>query len=272
MGTRGISSLNKKQQAELFAKLTSARSDIKDIRATKTQLNNPPINLSNNELFEEYVKDLSWKPMQNHGLNDSKIVLNAEDMDWPMQVRAYLNLVKDVDISAKRIVDMGCGWGRGVNTIAKYHNVSITGIDNEEQCIEYARQHYPQQRFLQGEELNQQYDIILSMCSAHLLFEKGFFNTKYNSTIIVSDFFDRTSINEFKDAVEKNYTIELEEDQTQETVSAMEYDIATIDGRFKDTIPQEAINIFRDIQQSRLHLFRMGGQRQYKYILYAKMV
>ena len=52
----------------------------------------------------------------------------------------------------------------------------------------------------------------------------------------------------------------------------MEYDIATIDGRFRNArIPQESVNVFRDIQQSRLHLFRSGGQRQYKYILYAKM-
>ena len=53
----------------------------------------------------------------------------------------------------------------------------------------------------------------------------------------------------------------------------MEYDIATIDGRFKNLrVPQESINVFRDIQQSRLHQFRSGGQRQYKYVLYAKMV
>ena len=88
--------------------------------------------------------------MQNHGLNDSNIELKAEDMDWPMQVRAYLNLIKDIDISAKTIVDMGCGWGRGVDIISKYYdNANITGIDNEAQCIQYARQHYPNRRYLQ---------------------------------------------------------------------------------------------------------------------------
>ena len=51
----------------------------------------------------------------------------------------------------------------------------------------------------------------------------------------------------------------------------MEYDLATIDARFEGKIPQESINIFRDIQQSRLHLFRMGANRQYKYKLYAKV-
>ena len=274
MGTRGITTLSQRQQAEIFAKLTSANQEVKDIRATKTKLNNPPINLSNNELFEDHVKDIAWRPMQNHGLNDSNIDLKAEDMDWPMQVRAYLNLVKDIDLGAKKIVDMGCGWGRGVDVISKYNdNANITGIDNEAQCIEYARQHYPNRRFLQAGQLDDEYDIILSLCSAHLLFETGFFDKKYNSTIVVSDFFDRTSINQFKDTVEKNYTIQLEEDQTQQTVSAMEYDIATIDGRFNNLrVPQESINVFRDIQQSRLHQFRSGGQRQYKYILYAKMV
>ena len=146
MGTRGLVTLTKKDQDKIFAKLTSASKETIDVRAEKTKLNNPQINLSNNELFESHVRNIAWKPMQNHGLNDSSIELYAEDQDWPMQVKAYLNLVKDEDLSAKRIVDIGCGWGRGVHTIAKYHKANITGIDNEGQCIEYARQNYPQQR------------------------------------------------------------------------------------------------------------------------------
>ena len=268
--------LSQKEQDELFAKLQSSSQKTMDIRAEKTKLNNPPINLSNDELFDHHVAFQDWKPLQNHGLNDSSIELNAEDMDWPMQVRSYLNLVKDVDIQGKKIVDMGCGWGRGVHAIAKYRKANITGVDNNPQCIEYARQNYPQQRFLQDDKLcdydgDHVYDYIISVCSAHLLFETGFFDKRYKGTILISDFFDRTSVNEFKNAVLKNYRIEEEIDQTQQTVSAMEYDLATIDARFKDIVPQESINIFRDIQQSRLHLFRMGANKQYKYKLYAKM-
>lgn len=269
MGTRGVNSLNKKQQGELFARLTSANSSIRNIRAEKTKLNSPQVNLSNNELFDHFVKDIDWKPLQNHGLNDTQIELNKEDMDWPMQVRSYLNLVKDLDLDGKRIVDLGCGYGRGVDTIAKYHNVSITGIDNNSQFIDYARLTYPNRRYLAQDNLND-YDFILMNCSAHLLFETGFFDTKYDSKLIVTDFFDRQSINDFKDAVEKHYVIELEQDQTFQTVEAMEYDIATIDNRFKEIVPFEAINCFRDIQQSRLHLFRMKAQRQYKYVLHPK--
>lgn len=276
MGTRGLITLTKKEQDRIFAKLQAGNKEIIDIRSEKTKLNNPQINLSNNELFESHVRNLAWKPMQNHGLNDSSIELYAEDQDWPMQVKAYLNLVKDEDLSAKRIVDMGCGWGRGVHAIAKYRKANITGVDNNPQCIEYARQNYPQQRFLQDDKLcdydgDHVYDYIISVCSAHLLFETGFFDKKYKGIILISDFFDRTSVNEFKNAVLKNYRIEEEIDQTQQTVSAMEYDLATIDARFKDIVPQESINIFRDIQQSRLHLFRMGANKQYKYKLYAKM-
>ena len=36
MGTRGITTLSQRQQAEIFAKLTSANQEVKDIRATKT--------------------------------------------------------------------------------------------------------------------------------------------------------------------------------------------------------------------------------------------
>ena len=97
------SKLTQKQQDELFATLQSATKKTQDIRAEKTKLNNPAINLSNDELFNDHVKWLDWKPLQNHGLYDSSITLNKEDMDWPMQIKAYLNLLKDVDIENKTI-------------------------------------------------------------------------------------------------------------------------------------------------------------------------
>ena len=37
--------------------------------------------------------------------------------------------MKDVDIENKTIADVGCGWGRGVDTIAKYLNADITELN-----------------------------------------------------------------------------------------------------------------------------------------------
>ena len=259
--------LSQKEQDELFAKLQSSSQKTMDIRAEKTKLNNPPINLSNDELFDHHVAFQDWRPLQNHGLNDSSIELNAEDMDWPMQVRSYLNLVKDVDIQGKKIVDMGCGWGRGVDTIAKYHDASVTGIDNNLRYVQYARTHYPHRRFLCADHIEHEYDIVISNCSAHLLMEGDFFDNKY-STVILTDFFTRTSINEFKDKLlsKGHCKIVNEVDLSQQTIEAMQYDIATIDDRFKD-ISQHSRNVFKDIAHSRLHQFRMGANRQYKYII-----
>ena len=50
------SKLTQKQQDELFATLQSATKKTQDIRAEKTKLNNPAINLSNDELFNDHVK------------------------------------------------------------------------------------------------------------------------------------------------------------------------------------------------------------------------
>ena len=58
MGTRGLVTLTKKDQDKIFAKLTSSSQETIDVRAEKTKLNNPQINLSNNELFESHVKDI----------------------------------------------------------------------------------------------------------------------------------------------------------------------------------------------------------------------
>ena len=81
MGTRGLVTLTKKDRDKIFAKLTSASRETIELRGEKTKLNNPAINLSNNELFEDHVRNIAWKPMQNHGLNDSSIELYAEDQD-----------------------------------------------------------------------------------------------------------------------------------------------------------------------------------------------
>ena len=259
--------LTQKQQDELFATLQSATQQTQDIRAEKTKLNNPAINLSNDELFNHYVKWADWKPLQNHGLNDTSIDINAEDMDWPMQVRAYLNLVKDIDIENKTIADIGCGWGRGVDAIKKYHNANITDIDNNLSYIQYANQHYPNNEFICANTVTDDYDIIISNCSAHLLMEGTFFYTRYR-TVILTDFFTRTSINEFKDRILANGFCKIvnEVDLSEQTVQAMMYDIDTIDKRFPN-ISQHSRNIFKDIAISRLHLFRMGANRQYKYII-----
>ena len=261
------SKLTQKQQDELFATLQSATKKTQDIRAEKTKLNNPAINLSNDELFNDHVKWLDWKPLQNHGLYDSSITLNKEDMDWPMQIKAYLNLLKNVDIENKTIADVGCGWGRGVDTIAKYLNADITGIDNNRYYIQYANAHYPNNKFICKDKVENDYDIVISNCSAHLLMEGDFFYRRYR-TVILTDFFTRTSINEFKDRVLANGFCKIvnEVDLSEQTIQAMMYDIDTIDKRFPH-ISQHSRNIFKDIAISRLHLFRMGANRQYKYTI-----
>jgi len=79
-------------------------------------------NLSDREFFDLYVKDNNWFPLQNHGLIDNEIKLQEDDKDFPNQITSYLNLLKDIDINTQSILDIGCGWGRGTNTIKNIIN------------------------------------------------------------------------------------------------------------------------------------------------------
>ena len=77
-------------------------------------------NLSDQEFFNLYVKDNNWHPLQNHGLIDKEIKLKKEDLDFPNQITAYLNLFKNIEIDNKSVLDIGCGWGRGTYVIKKF--------------------------------------------------------------------------------------------------------------------------------------------------------
>ena len=87
-------------------------------------------NLSDQEFFNCYVKKENWQPLQNHGLVDEDVKLQKEDLDFPYQITSYLNLFKNDKIKNKKILDIGCGYGRGTYIIKKYlPDNEITGMD-----------------------------------------------------------------------------------------------------------------------------------------------
>ena len=109
-------------------------------------------NLSDQEFFDCYVKEEKWHPLQNHGLVDEDIKLQKEDLDFPYQVTSYLNLFKNNQIKNKKILDIGCGWGRGAYIIKKYlPDNEVTGIDINQSFIDYAKNNYKDVNYFQDD-------------------------------------------------------------------------------------------------------------------------
>ena len=65
---------------------------------------------------------------------------------------------------AKRVLELGCGWGRIAGALAQAGH-DVVGVDISESLVELGRQHAPQVRFhvgdMQSIELHQQFDRVI---------------------------------------------------------------------------------------------------------------
>lgn len=241
--------------------------------------NSPSLNLSDLNFLNFYIKDSNWYPLQNHGLIDHDIKLKKEDNDFPNQITSYLNMIKYVDVVNKNILDIGCGWGRGVEVIRKYTNNIVIGIDIEKEFISYAQSTYKNNyffvdNFLDTKLKENSFDIILLNCSCHFFYylDIFFINIKKvlkdNGLIIISDIFTIDSYDIFfNNLIKHNLKIYLEEDISMPTIESMKDDIFTWPSKFGHEIAYKSIVALQSIQRHRLNLFEKNVNKQLKFIL-----
>jgi ubiquinone/menaquinone biosynthesis C-methylase UbiE len=233
------------------------------------------INLSDDEFFHCFVKNKNWNPLQNHGYFDDKYILKEEDKDFPYQIISYLNLLDNINIKNKNILDIGCGFGRGTYILKTYLNCNITGTDINNNFIQHASNKYKKVTFIVDDFLNtklkeNEYDIIVSNCSSHFFYDKDNFYLnlikvlKDNGIVLITDIFTKDSINILENKLSKN-NLKIKEkiDISNQTIKSMEYDINTLFDRFD----KEIINHFYEIQKRRLYLFNTNVNKQYKLII-----
>lgn len=242
-------------------------------------IKDPAVNLSDLNFLKFYIQDFDWYPLQNHGLIDLDISLKKEDLDFPNQITSYLNLIKNINIKNKNILDIGCGWGRGVDTIRKYTNSLVVGIDKEKEFIEYAKKTYKNSyyyidNFLKTSLKDNSFDLIISNCSCHFFYnlDNFFINIKKvlkkDGLIIISDIFSNDTYNVFFDNLTKHrLKIDLEENLSESTIDSMKDDIFNWPSKFCNKIPIYTIAALTSIQKHRLDLFERNLNKQLKFIL-----
>lgn len=237
-------------------------------------------NLSDQEFFNLYVKDKDWYPLQNHGLVDKDIKLQNDDNDFPNQITSYLNLLKNINIDTQSILDIGCGWGRGTNTIKKYNKqCNVLGVDIDSCFINYAKSNfkecnYIQDNLFQSKLKDLSFDIIILNCSMHFFYNRDNAlqnirkKLKNKGKIIVTDLWTKEAFVVFlKKCETNNLKILSIEDQTEDTIKSMEQDISKTYIKFKDKIDYYSIVAFTEIQEERLKLFKQNENRHYKFII-----
>lgn len=237
-------------------------------------------NLSDQHFFDLYVKNKSWLPLQNHGLKDKDIILNKEDFDFPNQIKTYLNLFKNIDANNKSILDIGCGYGRGSHIIQKYFQDSIvTGTDINYSFIEYAKEKYKQCNYIQDDLYNTKiadssFDFIILNCSMHFFYNQDIALQniknilKPKGYILITDLWTKEMFVIFlQKCKDNNLKIVSIEDQTNNTITAIEEDISTTFIKFKPQINNETISAFIDIQKERLQFYKQNINRHYKFVI-----
>ncbi|HAQ37231.1 MAG TPA: class I SAM-dependent methyltransferase [Saprospiraceae bacterium] len=113
----------------------------------------------------------------NWGYDDHKerIPLGKKDEPNRYPIQLYHRLVRDVELSGKHIVEIGCGRGGGLSYIARtFSPASALGVDLEKRATDFGNAHYriDGMRFLQGDAQDlplqdESCDVVINVESSH---------------------------------------------------------------------------------------------------------
>tara|TARA_Y100001951_G_C11295945_1_gene275645 strand:- start:2848 stop:3603 length:756 start_codon:yes stop_codon:yes gene_type:complete len=232
----------------------------------------PRINLSDREWFYRYVKRESWTPIQNHGYMSDQYGI---DHPFKYQLAAYEKLIEDMDLEGKDIVEIGCGYGAGIDYLNKKYGLDILGIDTEAEFIKYAREKHKgkfiledflKPLFLQPDS----YDVVLILDSYLFFCDSGKFYVHLNDLVrdrgrvVISDIFSKDDVDIYVTKMKHcNFILKKKENITKQTMQSMEYDIKTLQTRIKD-VSKEAIESYMRIQKHRHFRFKIRAEEQYQ--------
>jgi SAM-dependent methyltransferase len=114
----------------------------------------------------------------NYGYHDQKeqpLTLINQDEPFRYYIQLYNHVIKDIDLSDKNIIEVGCGRGGGGSFLLRYKNLrSYTGIDLSEAAIKWCNRQYPfsNAQWMQGladalPVQNESVDVVVNVESSH---------------------------------------------------------------------------------------------------------
>ena len=232
----------------------------------------PRINLSDREWFYRYVKKETWTPIQNHGYMSDQYEI---DHPFKYQLVAYEKLIEDIDLVGKDIIEIGCGYGGGINYLNNKYDLNIVGIDNQADFIKYAREKHKGtfilEDFLKPITLKtNSYDIVLILDS-YLFFcdtERFYVNLhgliRDGGNIVISDIFSFEDTERYIEKMARyNFVLKKKENITKQTMQSMEYDINTLETRIQG-VSKEAVESYLRIQKHRHFRYKTRQEEQYQ--------
>lgn len=133
-----------------------------------------------------------------HKRNNSK--LENKDMNTDPIVKAFL--ASNIDLSNKKVLEIGCGTGYRLNYLSETYNCKCYGIDPSQKAIEYGKIHFPKVELLVGtaDEIDYEtnsFDIVIFGFCLYLVDREHLFDItskvnkilKTSGLVIIFDFY-----------------------------------------------------------------------------------
>jgi ubiquinone/menaquinone biosynthesis C-methylase UbiE len=218
--------------------------------------------------------------------NDRKLDLHNNDLLNRYSIQLYHNLVDGFNLDNKKILEVGCGRGGGLDYInRKFNPVTTSGLDMNKTAIAFCNSHYNMgnESFFHGDAQklpfrDNSFDVIMNVESSHRYPNmKAFLNETYRTLkpggyMLFTDFRHDYEMNELLDQFKSSKMKLLSQDDiTTNVVSALEKDDERRKKLIKKLAPSFlhsiALNFAGTVGSETYELFRTSKYVYVKYIL-----
>jgi ubiquinone/menaquinone biosynthesis C-methylase UbiE len=211
----------------------------------------------------------------NHGFSPASNIIMDEDLLFNNQITLYLNMFKDIDIKNKKILEIGCGRGGGISSIAKYLNTKdLYACDQNKMNIDYCKNN--QQDFISFKQSRAQsldyedksFDIVLSVESSHCYDNSELFFNEVDRVLkndgvflyvdcglVIHEFYKYFHL--FDKVIRQDITKNVKDACKEDSI------------KFKKMIPDENIkNFLVNIAEFKFNQYSMSNNQYIKYVAY----
>lgn len=217
--------------------------------------------------------------------SNSTIKLDKQDQSNRYPIQLYDHVVSNVTLKNKKLLEVGCGRGGGIDYLARYkHPDQIVGLDLCKKAIRSCNKiygDYQNIRFTSGDALTlkqsfdpQTFDIVLNVESSHRYMDfSRFLEQTYHiltdgGYLLLTDFRNNAQqLTRTKNQLDDSpFTIQKEENITENVIRALELDtrrritlIKKLTPPFLHSVAEE----FAGTEGTKLYRSFVNGNRQY---------
>lgn len=218
----------------------------------------------------------------NYGFYDGKrIPLDSEDVPNLLRLSLYHHVAGAVDLLDKDILEVGSGRGGGLSYVARHLNPRAAhGIDLSGKAVKFCQAYYdvPGLSFSQGDAENldvedDSYDVLLNIESSHNYPDMRKFVGEAHRIVrpegyfLLADMRPADKVDGLRDILEESgFKVILEEDITQNVLSALDRDNLLKNAYITNRIPRllrRPFSVFAGVGGTHFYNQLYGGNWRY---------